>query len=386
MTSVFDCYIERRTSDSIKWTRYGQDALAMWVADMDFAAPPAVIEALQARIAHGVFGYGAEPPELREVLVARLAARYGWRVAPEDLVFMPGVVVGFNLAAQAVAQPGESMLLQTPVYYPMFRTPVYAGLTLDQMTLTQGADGRYGVDLDLMARAITERTRLFLLCNPHNPVGRAFTRQELADMAALCLRRDLVICSDEIHCELTYEGHTHTPIAALDGEIAQRTITLMAPSKTFNIAGLHFSFAVIQNPDLRRTYERACRGIVPSVSVLAYAAALAAYRDSEPWLAEALAYLQANRDYLCRFVAAELPGLRMACPEATYLAWLDCREARLPGGPHEFFLERAGVALNDGATFGPGGEGFVRLNYGCCRQVLDQALERMRAALHTQTL
>ncbi len=381
MTSVFDSVIERRGTDSAKWASYGQDVLAMWVADMDFAAPPAVIEALQSRVAHGVFGYGVEPPTLREVIVARLAARYGWRVAPEDLVFMPGVVVGFNLAGQAVAQPGESMLLQTPVYYPMFRTPGYAGLALDQMTLTPDAEGHYGVDLDLMARTITERTRLFLLCNPHNPVGRAFTRAELTAMADLCLRRDVVICSDEIHCELTYEGHEHTPIAALDPEIAQRTITLMAPSKTFNIAGLHFSFAVIQNPDLRRAYVGAFRGIVPSVSVLAYVAALAAYEEGDPWLAELLPYLQANRDHLCEFVAAELPGVRMACPEATYLAWLDCREAALPEGPHRFFLERAGVALNDGAPFGPGGEGFVRLNYGCSRQRLDEALGRMRAAL-----
>lgn len=381
MTFDFDCYIERRTTDSVKWTRYGQDVLAMWVADMDFAAPPAVIEALQARIAHGILGYGVEPPALRELLVERLAARYGWRVAAEDLVFTPGVVVGFNLAAQAVAAPGESMLLQTPVYYPMFRTPAYAGLSLDQMPLTQDAAGRYGVDLDLMERTISPRTRLFLLCNPHNPVGRAFAPDELAGMADLCLRHDIVICSDEIHCELTYPGHVHTPIAALDPEIAQRTITLMAPSKTFNIAGLHFSFAVIQNPDLRQRYLDAFRGIVPSPSVLAYAAALAAYRDGDPWLAEALAYLQANRDHLCQFVAAELPGLRMACPEATYLAWIDCREAALPEGPHRFFLERAHVALNDGATFGAGGEGFVRLNYGCCRQVLDEALARMRAAL-----
>jgi cysteine-S-conjugate beta-lyase len=386
MSSDFDCYIERRCTDSVKWTEYGEDVLPMWVADMDFAAPPAVIDALQDRISHGVFGYAVEPPELCPVLVARLAERYGWQVSPEDLVFMPGVVVGFNLAAQAVGKSGDGMLLQTPVYYPMIRTPKYADMTLHQMALTQGADGRYGVDLELMERTLTdrtlgERTRMFLLCNPHNPVGRAFTRQELSDMAALCLRHDLVICSDEIHCDLTYAEHTHTPIAALDEEIAQRTITLMAPSKAFNIAGLKFSFAVIQNPELRKAYTAAWRGIVPSVSVLAYAAGLAAYRDCDPWLAEALAYLQANRDHLCATVDADMPGIRMACPDATYLAWLDCREAALPGGAYRFFLQHAGVALNDGAPFGPGGEGFVRLNFGCCREILDQALDRMRAAL-----
>jgi cysteine-S-conjugate beta-lyase len=384
MPTDFDCYIERRGGDSAKWSRYGDEVLPMWVADMDFAAPPAVVEALQSRIAHGVFGYGVEPPELRDVIVARLRERYNWQIKPEDLVFVPGVVVGFNLAAQAVAEPGESMLLQTPVYYPMFRTADYAGLGLDLMTLTPGVGGHYGIDLDLMGRTITEQTRMFLLCNPHNPVGRAFTRDELAGMAELCLRHDVVICSDEIHCELTYDGYTHTPIAALDDEVAQRTITLMAPSKTFNIAGLKFSFAVIQNPELRRDFVRAFRGIVPSLSVLAYAAGLAAYRDSDAWLAEALAYLQGNRDRVCEAVAADLPGIRAGCPEATYLAWLDCREAALPGGPCQFFLERAGVALNDGADFGPGGQGFVRLNFGCCRQLLDEALERMAAALRAQ--
>lgn len=383
MPSAFDRYIERRRSDSAKWTRYGDQVLPLWVADMDFAAPPAVVQALQERVAHGVFGYGVEPPELREVLTSRLADRYGWRVAPEELVFVPGVVVGFNLAAQAAAKPSASMLLQTPVYYPMFHAPKHAGLALDQMELSLCSDGRYEVDLALMEATITERTRLFLLCNPHNPVGRAFTRQELADMAALCLRHDMVICSDEIHCELTYAGHKHTPIAALDDEIAQRTITLMSPSKTFNIAGLPFAVAIIQNPELRRAYERACRGLVPLVGALAYVAALAAYRDSDPWLAEALSYLQANRDRLCAAVAAELPGVNMACPQATYLAWLDCRQASLPGGPYDFFLDRAGVALSDGAAFGNGGEGSVRLNFGCPRQVLDEAIARMANALRT---
>ena len=381
MPSYLDNYIERRCTDSIKWTQYDEDVLPMWVADMDFAAPPAVLEALHERVSHGVFGYAVEPPELRDVIVARLAERHGWQVAPDDLVFMPGVVVGFNLAAQAVGKPGEGMLLQTPVYYPMIETPRYADMTLDPMTLTRGADGRYTVDLDLMERTITKRTRMFLLCNPHNPVGRAFTRQELADMAELCLGHGLVICSDEIHCDLTYADHTHTPIAALDDEIAQRTTTLMAPSKAFNIAGIKFSFAVIQNPELRRAFKAAFRGIVPSVSVLAYAAGLAAYRDGDPWLDETLAYLQANRDHLCERVNTELPGIRMACPDATYLAWLDCRDAALPGGPYRFFLEHARVALSDGAPFGPGGEGFVRLNFGCCHQLLDEALDRMGAAL-----
>lgn len=382
MTSPFDCLIDRSDTNSIKWSRYGEDVLPMWVADMDFRSPDVVISALQERVAHGVFGYGTEPSELRELLVERMQARYHWEIMADDIVFIPGVVVGFNLAAQACATPGQGLLLQTPVYYPMFETPQHAGLSLDQMQLTETAGGRYVVDLDLMERSVTERTRIFLLCNPHNPVGRAFTHEELAGMAEICLRHDLIICSDEIHCELTYPGHEHTPIASLDPAVARRTVTLMAPSKTFNIAGLKFAFAIIQDPELRQAFQSAQRGIVPSVSVLAYQAGLAAYQHGDPWLIEALDYLRHNRDLVCGAVAQEMPGISVTPPEATYLAWLDCRQAALPGGPCRFFLRQARVALSDGAAFGPGGEGFVRLNFGCCESLLRDALERMCCALH----
>jgi cysteine-S-conjugate beta-lyase len=381
MTSAFDCYIDRTRTNSTKWQCYGPEVIPLWVADMDFRAPEAVIEALQRRVDHGIFGYGDEPPGLREVLVARLARLYGWRVAPEDLLFIPGVVVGFNLAAQAVCQPGEGLLLQTPIYYPMLSVPTNAGLALDQMALTRDDDGQYRIDMDLMARSITPETRMFLMCNPHNPVGRAFTRTELEEMAALCARHDLIVCSDEIHAELVFPGHPHTPVAALDDETAQRTITLIAPSKTFNIAGIKFSVAVIQNKALRDAFKAACRGIVPSVSVLAHTAALAAYEHGDSWLADLMPFLEQNRDMVHARVNDRLPGVSMALPEATYLAWLDCRQADLPGGPARFFLEKACVALNDGASFGRGGEGFVRLNYGCCSELLVEALERMEAAL-----
>ena len=379
-TFDFDRIIDRRGSDSLKWGRY-DDALPLWVADMDFAAPEVVLTALRERVEHGVFGYASEPPTLREALAGWLARRFNWQVAPEAFVFLPGVVTGFNVACRATTRPGEGVLVQTPAYPPMLATAANFGMRRDEMLLTQGADGRYTVDLDALDAALDADTRLFLLCSPHNPTGRAFTPDELRDMAGICLRRDVIICSDEIHGDLVHAGARHVPLASLDPDIARRTITLMAPSKTFNIPGLGFSFAVVEDPTLRASFKAAAKDIVPHINALGYTAALAAYTGGEPWLAACLRYLTANRDYLYDYVTARLPGISMAKPEATYLAWLDCRGLALPETPFKFFLERARVALNDGAEFGRGGEGFVRLNFGCPRATLTEALDRMADAL-----
>lgn len=381
MAYNFDQLIDRRHSDSEKWHYYGNGVLPLWVADMDFLSPEPVIHALRRRVDHGVFGYGMEPPELREVVVDRLRNLYNWRVSPEALIFIPGVVPGFNLACRAVASPGDGVLVQTPVYPPILRAPAKAGLILDEMELTQQADGRYAVDYAVFEKTITGRTRIFILCNPHNPVGRVFRRDELERMAEICLRHNVVICSDEIHCDLVFRGNRHLPIAALAPEIAARTITLMAPSKTYNIAGLHCAVAIIENPDLRKRFDAARAGLVGGVNVMGYTAALAAYRNGQPWLEEVLRYLEANRDFLLQYVAEHLPGISINKPEGTYLGWLDCRRAGIPGNPHEFFLREARVALNDGADFGRGGEGFVRLNFGCPRSTLVEALNRMKDAV-----
>ena len=249
------------------------------------------------------------------------------------------------------------------------------------MELTRNRDGSYSVDWDLFADSITSETRLFVLCNPQNPVGKVFSRAELESLAEICLQRDVLICSDEIHCDLVYQGYRHIPIASLDPVVAQNTVTLMAPSKTFNLPGLQCSFAIIQNRDLREKYIAARKGLVPWVNLMGQVAGEAAYRDGGDWLAQLLQYLEDNRDYLSDFVQGELPGLSMAEPQGTYLAWLDCRETRIPGNPHEFFLEKAGVAFNDGKIFGRGGGGFVRINFGCPRSILAEALERMKGAL-----
>jgi cystathionine beta-lyase len=249
------------------------------------------------------------------------------------------------------------------------------------MELTRQSDGRYEIDFDLFEAAISDRTRIFILCNPHNPVGRVFTQVELERMAEICLRHDVWICADEIHCDLVFPDHPHVPIATLAPEIAQRTITLMAPSKTYNTAGLKCSVAIIENAELRKEFLAAQRGLVPWVNLLGQVAALAAYRHGREWLQQVLDYLASNRDFVMDYVNQRLPGLHMAQPEGTYLAWLDCRAAALPDSPHKFFLEEAKVAMNDGAVFGRGGEGFVRLNFGCPRATLQDALARMERAL-----
>ena len=377
----FDITPDRLQTDSVKWRHYGDDVLPLWVADMDFPSPQAVIQALEERVAHGVFGYIGDNTQFRQVLVERMAELYNWEIQSKDIVFVPGVVVGFNLASHTVATSDGGVLVQTPVYPPMLVAAAAADMTHQEMELSRRVDGYYSIDFDAFEAAVTAQTRLFLLCNPHNPTGRVFTQVELEQMAEICLKREVVICSDEIHCDLIFPGYRHIPIASLDPEIAQNTITLVAPSKTFNTAGLECSAAIIQNPILRERYKKARKGLVGGVNLLGSLAGLVAYRDGDEWLQQLLVYLEANRDFLYDYVQRELPGISMAKPGATYLAWLDCRQALIQGNPHEFFLREARVALNDGVDFGRGGEGFVRLNFGCSRLTLTEALERMKNGL-----
>jgi cysteine-S-conjugate beta-lyase len=381
MSLDFDEVVDRCQTESIKWRLYGDGVLPLWVADVDFRSPEPVIRALRERVDHGVFGYASEPPELRQVVLDWLERSFGWRVSPAALVFLPDVATGFNLACHALGAPGDGVLVQTPVYYPILYAPGNAGLLLDQMELTRQADGYYVIDYDAFEAAITPRTRLFILCNPHNPVGRVFRREELERMAEICLRHGVVICSDEIHCDLVFPGSRHAPMASLAPEVAAKTITLMAPSKTFNVAGLKCAVAIIENAELRDRFCAARAGLVGGVGIMGYIACLAAYRDGRPWLEELLRYLEGNRDMLLQYATEQMPGIEVGRPEGTYLAWLDCRRAGLPGNAHKFFLKEAKVALNDGATFGKGGEGFVRLNFGCCRVTLEEALDRMRRAM-----
>jgi cysteine-S-conjugate beta-lyase len=378
----FDRVIDRRSTESNKWRKFPPDVLPLWVADMDFPSPEPVIRALRERVEHGFFGYGAEQPEFFEVMCERLLKSFGWKVEPGAIVPLPGVTPGNNTALRAVAGPGDGVLMLLPVYPPILRLPDNVGMSRDGADLMREPDGRYTIDFEAFERAITPRSRMFLLCNPHNPVGRVFTREELTRMAEICLRHGLVICADEVHGDLIYSGHSHVPIASLDRAIEARTITLMAPSKTYNLAGLKSAVAIIPNQALREKFVASRVDMVQTPNILGYTAMLAAYRDGQPWLDELLRYLESNRDYLVKYIRASVPGIEVGVPEGTYLAWLDCRQAGIPNNdPFTFFLERGRVAFNDGATFGRGGQGFVRLNFGCPRPLLTQGLERMGQAL-----
>jgi cystathionine beta-lyase len=372
----FETVIERRGGDSIKWNKYaGRDVLPLWVADMDFAAPPAVIEALHRRVDQGCLGYGAPTPDVVDAVLADLDRRYGWRVAPESLVWLPGVVTALNVACRAVE---GGVITATPVYPPFLSAPRLSGRELAQVPLRL-AGGRWTWDFAAMEAAVHGGTKLLLLCHPHNPVGRAWDERELGELAAFCRRHALTVCSDEIHCGLVLdEERAHVPFALVEGErseLAERCITLMAASKTYNIPGLACAFAVIPNAELRRRFCATMRGIVPDANVLGFVATAAAYRDCEDWHRELLAVLRANRDRVAKTVAA-IPQLSMTHVEATYLAWIDVRRLGVDNPQH--FFETAGVGLSEGADFGL--PGWLRLNFGCPPATLEAALERMMLA------
>ncbi len=401
----FDEVIPRRGTDCVKYDLFEPDVLPLWVADMDFPAPKAVTDALHNRVDHPIFGYTMEMAGLRETICERLERLYDWHVEPHEIVYLPGVVAGFHTAIRANARPNGKVLIQTPIYPPMLNAHGGVGQRMTHAPMTPVRDGaslHYTVDFDVFEDAIDADTHTFLLCSPHNPVGRVWTRDELTQMAAICEKHDLLICSDEIHADLVFDEHV--PIAALSPEISQHTITLMAPSKTFNVPSLGFSFAVIQNDELRGRFQQAEGGVVPHVGVLGLTAAKAAYQHGDDWLAYTLEYLKANRDRVRDYVETHLPDVAMAEAEGTYLAWLDLSAYSTPSMkiepgdglletmPAEFFeflsngiepfmLKHANVALNNGKSFGADGAGYARLNFASPRAVLDDALDRMCRAI-----
>lgn len=379
--SIFDQVISRRGTGSFKWDYEPfADLQPMWVADMDFAAPPPVLAALHELTDHGVFGYAVPPQGLNETVVKRLADLYGWEINPQWLVWLPGLVFAINVATRTFAKEGEGVATYTPAYPPYLDAPGFANRESVRVPLSRNAaDTRYEMNPADLAAACDERTRVLLLCHPHNPTGRVFTADEIRAVAEVCDEKDLLILSDEIHCDLLLNhphAPRHIPTASLSPEIAARTITLLAPSKTFNLPGLACGMAVISDPQIRRSFQRGMRGIMAEVGNFGYAGCLAAYRHGESWRQELLTYLRGNAETVQKFVQDELPGLRMDTVEATYLAWLDCREAGL-ADPAAFFA-KVGVGLSDGAYFGT--PGFVRLNFGCPRSLLMSGLEKMRSA------
>jgi len=375
----FDAVYERRGTGSSKWSKYPTDILPMWVADMDFPAAPEILEAIRNRLEHPMLGYGVARDELRARIVEDMQSKYHWSITPEDIVFLPGVEPGFNMGLKAMLEPGDGLVVQTPVYRPILNAPSHWGLVRNDVPLRQTEHG-YVMDVDPLAAALSQ-SRALLLCNPQNPTGKVFTKDELTEIATLCRDNDALIISDEIHCDLLFDGRHHIPIATLSEETGNRTITLMAASKTFNIAGLKTAFAIIQNKSIRERFVLSKLGMVDSVNVLGLEATLAAYTHASGWKARMLSYIQANRDYLSQQVALRFPAIRLIKAEATFLAWLDCSELGLAGDPQAFFLEHGKVGFSAGSEFGAAYGDYVRVNFGCPRSLLSEGLDRMERAL-----
>jgi cystathionine beta-lyase len=373
----FDRVVDRRFTSALKWDKYaGRDIIPMWVADMDFRSAPAIVQTLVARAQHGVFGYTDTPGELNAVIVAHLQEQYGWHIEPDWLLWLPGLVSGINLVCRAVGEEGDDVVTAVPVYHPFLTGPANQGRSVTRVPMRLHA-ALWRWDFERLEAAITPRTRLLLLCNPHNPVGRVFDHDELSTIASIARKHNLTVASDEIHCGLVLDNDKrHLPFATLNADAAERTITLMAASKTFNLPGLGCAFAIVSNAKLRARLVRAAAGIVPRVNLMGYWATLAAYRDCHSWHAALLAYLRVNRSLVLDCIG-QIPGLSITPIEATYLAWIGVGAAAGPD-PGAFF-EAAGVGLYDGRVFGT--EGYVRLNFACPRSILEQGLERIQRAL-----
>lgn len=393
MAYNFDEIIERRNTNSLKWTEYPEDILPLWVADMDFLTPEPIRNALHAALDRGVLGYEFLKPHTQQVVVERMERLYGWQVDPDWVVTTIGVVNGFNIAARAVCGENDGALVQTPVYHMFYSIHKNIELAKQSAPFSFREEGNHIIpqlDLDVFAKSFhsnNARTRMFLLCHPHNPVGKVFSRDELQAMAEICLQNDTVIVSDEIHSELMLSDAKHIPMAALSDEIADKTITLIAASKAFNTPGLFTAFAVIPNPELRERFNQVSEQITGHASSLGIIAAETAFSgECDDWLAELNVYLKNNRDFVVDYLTENFPEARFTVPDATYLQWIDfgayVRSGRISDLPHKFFLEKAKVALNEGSVFGEGYENFVRLNFGAPHSLIADALERMRQALN----
>ena len=378
MTFDFDTVLERHGTGSTKWSRYPADVLPMWVADMDFPAPPVVIDALHKRLEHPMLGYSVAQDSLRAAIVADLWNKYAWRVEPQQIVFLPGVEPGFNMALHALVEPAQNVVVQVPNYPPLRNAPAHWQLNKVELPFIP-LNGEFHTPLAALRDALQGGGAL-LLSNPHNPLGKVFARGELKAVADICLEQNAWIISDEIHAELCFDGRVHIPTATLSPEIAERTITLMSASKAYNIAGLKTSFAIIQNAKVRARVNSARAGMVDSVNALGLEATRAAYSEAGPWLEELKTYLQANRDYLVDAVKTRLPGITMTVPQGTYLACLDCSGLGL-GGRQGCFLGPAKVGLRAGLDFGDDAGQFVRLNFGCPRALLEEGIARMERSL-----
>jgi len=378
MSSSFTNLPDRAGTGSLKWQKYeGREVLPVWVADMDFRSPPDVMEALKDRVEHGVFGYTIPYKEATDAVQAYLKRQHGLEAKPEELVWLPGLVQGLNLVCRAAGQAGDGVIVNTPVYPPFLSAQVQSDRTRLVSPLIE-VEGRFTFDRERMEQLVTPETKLFILCNPHNPVGRVFDREELEWVLDFCERHDLWICADEIHCDLLLTEVEHVPLLSLGERAAARTITFFSPSKTYNLPGLACAYAVIPNPEIRRAFQRVCRGIITEVNCFGYVGLIAAYTHGEPWRQEMLSILRANYARIREVLSARCPEVGIPDMEATYLAWLDVRSHGLTHPVAHF--ESHGLGLSNGVDFGAE-SGFVRLNFGCTPERLEEGLDRFCKAL-----
>ncbi len=374
----------RRSSNSIKWQYYPKDVLPMWVADMEFPAPKPILRALHKAVDHGVLGYELPSNALKETVASRMDKLYGWRVKPEAVVTVTGIVSGFSVAARIACTTQKGVLIQTPVYNEFHEVKNNIGIPQLESPLIKHVVGNIlscEIDWDIFEMQV-KKAGMFLLCNPHNPLGLIFSRKDLRKMAELCIKNNVLIVSDEIHSELLLDDNKFTPLAKLSAEIAKHTITLVAPSKTFNIAGLFCGFAIITDNELRDRYEKEVNHQRMHVGSMGLIAAQSAFSgECDGWLKDLRGYLTDNRDFLVQYVTEYMPQVRLTVPDATYLGWLDFTQTGMIGSPYEFFLKNAKVAFSDGKLFGASGEGHVRLNFGTSRKLLEQGLDRISKVL-----
>ena len=380
----FDEVIERRGSNSYKWDTPAADGvLPLWVADMDFRTAPPVVDALRRRVEHGIYGYTKVPAAYYDAVTGWFARRHGWNFRAEWIIYTSGVVPALSAVIKALAEPGDRIVVQTPAYNCFYSSIRNNGCELSASPLVY-ANGCYTIDFDDLERRLADpKACLFLLCNPHNPVGRVWTPDELRRMGELCMKYGVFVVADEIHCELTYEGHDYTPFASLSDTFAQHSVTCISPSKAFNIAGLQIANIVVPDDAVRRRVDRAINiNEVCDVNPFGVVATIAAYNEGAGWLDELRRYLRGNYEYLRDYFVRHLPDYPVLPLEGTYLAWVDCRASGTASGVLAArLLEEHRLMLSPGEMYGPGGEYFLRVNLACPRARLAEALERLAAGL-----
>ena len=385
----FDEAPGRENTNCLKWDKRGEvfgraDVIPMWIADMDFSTPPFIIEALRERLNHEILGYSFRPDSYFDAFISWVYALHGWEIRKGWIEFCPGVVPALNMCTLAYTSPGDEIIIQPPVYPPFYGAVNDHGRKLVFNPLLE-TDKGWMMDFEGLRRAITSRSRMLILSNPHNPVGRAWTREELSELAEICHEKGIIILSDEIHSDLTLPGVKHVPLASLSEKAASVTVTCMAPSKTFNLAGLSTASMIITDTGLMEKYRQTLVGLHMHLgNIFGNIASEAAYTHGRDWLAQMMGYVEGNVNLVMDFCRERLPRIRPVLPEATYMIWLDCRAMGMGGDElNRFFVEKAGVGMNEGSRFGPGGEGFMRMNLACPRATVKKALEQIETAIKT---